>query len=315
MTSRTPKVSVVMAAKNVAPYVEAAIASVLSQTLKSLEIIVVDDGSTDETTSIVAELAKGDPRLRLFEGPGRGPATARNLAVSRAAGEWIAVVDADDLILADRFEAMVTEGEISNADLVTDNLVAFYDDHRPEHPWLTGAAWSAARDIGLDDYLEGSEAAVGQNPLGYLKPMFRRERLADYSLRYDESLTIGEDYDLVARALAAGARFRYIPSAGYRYRRHAASISYRIDSTQLQNMLDGLDRLEAVVPTAHRAALDRKRDIVRTDLRFAQAVTAIKRGNVAALVGALADTATRQRLLTAVHEGLGRRLGKRARAS
>ena len=90
-------VSVIMPAYNVAPYVGAAIGSVLDQTFTDLELIVIDDGSTDATFEIAAACAARDPRVRLLRKPNGGISSARNHGLRAASGAFIAILDSDDL--------------------------------------------------------------------------------------------------------------------------------------------------------------------------------------------------------------------------
>ena len=98
-----PRVSVIMPAYNSEKYIERSVKSVLSQTLTSLELIVVDDGSTDRTGAILHRLAAGDSRLRYVQTENRGPAEARNTALSLLAEdtEYVSFIDADDELQPD----------------------------------------------------------------------------------------------------------------------------------------------------------------------------------------------------------------------
>lgn len=90
-------VTVAIPAYNAAAYIETTLLSVMGQTHRNLEIIVVDDGSTDNTAAIVIRLARQDPRIRLLQQPNAGLAAARNLGIQAASGEYIANIDADDV--------------------------------------------------------------------------------------------------------------------------------------------------------------------------------------------------------------------------
>jgi len=90
-------VSVIMPAYNVEPFVGDALNSALAQTTRNLEVVVVDDGSTDGTGRVVAEIARQDPRVRLVHQQNRGLAGARNTALAAARGDVFALLDSDDL--------------------------------------------------------------------------------------------------------------------------------------------------------------------------------------------------------------------------
>ncbi|HUH78182.1 MAG TPA: glycosyltransferase family 2 protein, partial [Devosia sp.] len=90
-------VSIVIPAFNAAPFIERTLRSASAQTHAAIEILVVDDGSTDETAAVVERLTTTDSRIRLFRKPNGGVASARNLGLQQARGEWVSFLDADDL--------------------------------------------------------------------------------------------------------------------------------------------------------------------------------------------------------------------------
>src|SRR5690349_10580920 len=123
-----PKVSITMAVLNGIKTIGKAIKSAQCQTEKDIEILIVDDGSTDGTADYVAEMAKLDPRIRLFRlEKNMGGAAARNIALANATGDWIDVLDADDWYEPERLETFLKAAAVYNADLVTDNMKIF--DH------------------------------------------------------------------------------------------------------------------------------------------------------------------------------------------
>ncbi len=114
------KVSVVIAAYNSDKYLRTTLDSVLAQTLREIEIICVDDGSSDSTLDIFAEYAKRDRRIKVFQHVEQtdGAAAARNMGVSQAAGEYLSVLDADDFFEKDMLEKAYERAKATNADVL-----------------------------------------------------------------------------------------------------------------------------------------------------------------------------------------------------
>jgi succinoglycan biosynthesis protein ExoO len=274
-------VTVVMANYNGARHIPAAVRSVLAQTVADLELIVVDDASTDDSLGALLQAAAGDPRvIPLAQPTNAGPAAARNRALDQAGGRWVAVVDSDDELEPDRLARLIAVAEAEDADIVCDDLLVFSDDAAAAHRFLPRGF--APRWITLADYLEAG-VMYGPGPdLGFLKPLISARALG--GLRYAEDLRIGEDYDLIVRLLAAGARLRLEPCALYRYRKHAGSISHRLSAERLDAMLAAQDRFQRaaseLAPEAQRA-LDRRRRSLETAKIYEQVVAGVKSGAVA----------------------------------
>lgn len=275
-----PRVSVIMANLNGAAHIAAAVRSVLRQTETHLELIISDDGSTDDSLARAREAAAGDPRLRIItsEQSRTGPAATRNRALDAARGEWIAIVDNDDYIDAERLQRLIGAAEADGADIAADDLLTFYDSvEKPPHGHLRGATgWISAATY------ERSNRLLGPGPaLGYLKPIFKRALAA----RYDETLRIGEDSELILRLLINGARFRIYPELGYFYRKHDASISHRLDVGAIEALDGAYARLDPGADTelareiANGAA-------ARADAKaFTKLIEALKAKNLGAAAG------------------------------
>lgn len=302
------RVSVIMAARNAAPFIDAALRSVREQSLTDIEVLVIDDGSMDDTLQIVARHVHEDRRVRLLRGAGRGPAAARNIGLFEAKGRWAAVVDADDLILPDRLRLLLADAEAAEVQIVADNLTAFYDeDDRAEHAWLAGSSWRQARRVDLSTFLSNGEG----EELGYLKPMFRLDWFRRHDLLYDETLTIGEDFDFVSRALAAGAVYVFQPIAGYRYRRRSGSTSHRLGASHLEAMIAAARRLAPGLDEDTRRVMEARIAGMEEDRRFAVLTGRLKAGQVFAISALAASREQRVRFGRAAFEGLARRLRSR----
>ena len=269
-----PDVSVIVAAWSAEAFIAPAIQSALQQGGVSLDVIVIDDASPDDTMGAALTAAAGDPRLHTvrMETNG-GPAAARNRGIEIARGRYLAVLDADDTFEPGRLEALVKLADKSGADIVADNMnevvLPALNGARPK-PFLKQDSVLAHADISLSDYLDPASAARFGNELGYLKPLFRTETLARTGLRYDLSLRNSEDFYLVACLLAEGASMLISPICGYNYSVREGSISYRLTVEQTAAILDAdrafEDRYGAKLqPAEQRALRHRRRRLTQWD--------------------------------------------------
>lgn len=225
MQHETPLVSVIMPAFNAAESLPVAIGSVRNQSIPDIEIIIVDDASTDATATLSADLAKQDKRIRYFRMPcNSGPAAARNVGLREARGVWVAPVDADDEIGFDRLRALSEVGEARAADMVADG-VSFVGNARPFVLPATCLAGSQNEMLSVEALIRSDIPLNGSYSLGYLKPLMRRAFLQRFSLRYDEGLRFAEDLNLYARALLCRARFVLHAKSFYYYNQTPQSAS------------------------------------------------------------------------------------------
>jgi glycosyltransferase involved in cell wall biosynthesis len=127
---RGPLVSVVIPCYNAAGFIERTLRSVLAQTHRELEVIVVDDASTDESAALVEQMARNDPRVRLLRRTRNAgtPGAPRNEGVAAAGGEWIAFLDADDLWHPSKLELQLTALREHGALMCSTSMVDFRDE-------------------------------------------------------------------------------------------------------------------------------------------------------------------------------------------
>jgi succinoglycan biosynthesis protein ExoO len=236
---RPPDVSFIVAAYNVAPYVQAAVASALQQTGVDVEVIVADDASTDGTAGVVAALAGGDRRITLIERRSNaGPAAARNDAMARARGTWMAILDGDDVVAPDRSRRLLDLAAATSADIIADNFERILVDGRSTGVTMIPQAsepYSLLVDIAA--FLRGNAMFDRRSNLGYIKPMFRSDFLRSNGIRHQEDIHIGEDYQLCLSGLMADARFVVTSESFYKYRSRTGSLSWRMDACHIDRLL------------------------------------------------------------------------------
>jgi GT2 family glycosyltransferase len=259
-------VSIIIPAHNAARFVTEAIRSALAQTYNPIEVIVIDDGSTDATPAIISQMAGTDPRLIPITLPQRkGVSAARNAGLARARGEWIALLDADDQYLPNRIATLLAVAAHEQADLIADNLQM--------RDFITGAelgpafpaAWmSEPSDITIRYILERDIAGLYRREMAYIKPLTRRRLLTDNNIIYREDIIAGEDLLFYIACLRAGGRLRLVPEAYYIYAVRpgsisssgAANIGCRQANEILQGLYDGRDQYISELLALRAAAID-----------------------------------------------------------
>lgn len=279
MLTADPVVSVIVANYNGEKFLSDALTSARAQTLREIEIIVIDDASSDASVEVANSFAREDERIRVIARKARsGPGGARNDGLAAAKGQWIAVLDSDDMMHPTRLEDLVREAGRSSADICADDLLIFQERAPP-------ASHLSRRQRRLD-WLTAPEfigTIFSREPsLGYLKPLIRRSFLVAHGIRYEPDLTIGEDYDLVLQLLAKGARFRLSNSLGYFYRKHSNSISHRLSGQNLERMLAADERLRALFPENApdvARAFEVRRASIQHAMAFSSIVSSLKARN------------------------------------
>jgi glycosyltransferase involved in cell wall biosynthesis len=208
-----PLVSVLVAAHNAQRYIDAAARSVLDQSMSSLELLIVDDGSSDRTPAILRRLARHDSRVRVIRQDNQGIAQARNAGLSLSRGRYIAVLDSDDVAEPTRFEQQVAYLECSPA-ICVGSAVIMIDDRGRELTHLHPPC---------DDATIQTKVAAGHGAIVHPSAMIRRDDLqavGGYRSLYEPA----EDIDIWLRLSERGS-LENLPSPLTRYRLHAKSAS------------------------------------------------------------------------------------------
>lgn len=198
-------VSVLMPTYNSAATLLRAARSALSQDLRDLEVVIVDDGSRDGTNSVARDLAAADPRVRLITLPrNRGKPFAMNTGIAEARGRWIAVLDADDWYTPDRLSTLIESAEQRQVELVADNQF-LYDDGASQVVRTAFPAQDNGRPLDKAAFIAGSDP-YSDFDFGMLKPVVRSDFIRATGLAYHENAKLSEDFLYMLEFLAAGGR-------------------------------------------------------------------------------------------------------------
>jgi len=252
LTGDTPAISLVLPVYNGARFLRGALDSIFAQSFDDFELIAVNDCSTDETASILAEYAAQEPRMRIItNAANRKLPASLNIGFAAARGEWLSWTSDDNLPLPDML-AQLVEATCAHPD-----ADIFHADYR----------------VIDEDGVERSRVTTGpasdlviDNTIGCCF-LYRRE--VDAALGgYDESLFGIEDYDFWLRAKDRGFVFHRIASAPYLYRRHGGSLT-DTRARHIHALLDTrLDQVVSALPCSHLRARARIRHATRNPYVF-----------------------------------------------
>jgi glycosyltransferase involved in cell wall biosynthesis len=213
----TPTVSVIIPVYNVAPYLAQCLDSVLSQTFSDLEVICVDDGSSDASPDILAAYARKDPRLRVFSQEHGGLSRARNKALAEAAGEYVAFVDGDDYLSRETL-ARALPYLSEEADYVCFGAKVFGQAsaiRRRRETLYCNPAYNGLVEV-VEDVIRGTNVHVWNK-------IFRRSMMDRHGISFPDG-RFYEDAFFTLAYLLVSRRGYYLPERLYHFRLRPDSI-------------------------------------------------------------------------------------------
>jgi len=222
-----PAVSVIIPVYNTERYLEEAVRSVMNQTLREIEILCFDDGSTDGSLRILSDLSAEDSRIRVFSQKNAGSATARNRGINCAEGEYLYFMDSDDVLLPDALDVLYSKASGDTLDVLFFNAENFYD-----------AAFSGEKDRdrrgkvyqnNYDSIRSGMEFLVQVDRNSefsgnvWIQLVSRDFLLREHILFHDRILV--QDVPYTYEVMLKAQRASYIDKVFYRRRLHAGSVT------------------------------------------------------------------------------------------
>lgn len=225
-----PKTSVIIPVHNTAQHLGACLESVLSQTQKEIEVIVVDDGSIDDSLMICDSFANRDKRIRIVRQGNQGPGAARNKGLALARGEYVYFLDSDDLIVPDLFERCYRACKEHDLDIATFDSWSFVDDPDEDRSDLFRYLRSRSGMVG-EGVMDGPSFWGECWSCGALFVMcwlsyINRSFALMHDLWFAEGICY-EDNDWSLRLFMAAERVQYLPHTLHRYRHRLGSITRR----------------------------------------------------------------------------------------
>lgn len=242
------KISVIIPVYNTAEYLPKCLDSVCGQTYKNLEIICVDDGSTDGSGDIAERYAEKDPRVQVIHKANEGESSARNVGLQYSTGEYVAFVDCDDWLEPEMYAAMLSAMRQNQLDMVACGY--FWETEEGGKP--IGNSYPVSKEVfgrkELFEYVYIRDRYRGVTSWIWCK-LFHRNILYEDGklLAFDENLRFGADLVFFIKAASNARRICYLETAFYHYYQRANSTAHTKDLqvafdivTAYQRMIDYL---------------------------------------------------------------------------
>lgn len=259
-----PKVSVIVPVYNQEPVLTKCIDSILCQSLSDLEIILVNDGSTDGSLKICRLYEERDHRIQVIDQPNSGVAAARNAGLSAASGQYAGFVDSDDWIEPDMFRRLVEAADHSSAEVGLCDY--FTDKGRASYPVHLGIKQTVLSDAEIFSKLVQNMVAAdgripGQTPVkgACFRLLVRKDLIDEFKLRFPEDIRYMEDLIFTVHVLTRTERVSIIPVPLYHYNISLTSVSKKYIPSLFELLLRITDELLILFRETGSEALIRPR--------------------------------------------------------
>ncbi|MBE6947774.1 MAG: glycosyltransferase [Ruminococcaceae bacterium] len=209
-------VSVVVPVYNAERFLKPCIESILSQTYKNIELVLVDDGSTDTSADICKEFAKADSRVCYLQSPHGGVSIARNTGIQKATGQYICFVDSDDLWEPDFVETLLAEAHQSNAQVVFCNYQYLYGEKKLKKKIRLGVGKYTFTDVSHIAIDDGTVTGILFGSVW--GALYSLDIIRKYNISFDSSVKRNEDGLFNLCLLPHATAFSVVAYDGYLYR-------------------------------------------------------------------------------------------------
>lgn len=244
-----PYLSVIVPVYNVENYLAQCLDSILAQTFTDFELLIIDDGSTDNSPAICERYAAHDTRIRLFHKENGGHVSARQHGLSLAQGDYIAFVDSDDWLAPSMYQEMCNAAKKTNADMICCGCTAVTPSKNIERRDFCAPGLYDKKALETRIYPQmlyhGSFYHYGVSPQLWNK-LFRRSLLEEHLFQLPLSIKLGEDALVSYACLLDADTVCFLEECFYFYRSNSSSITHHIDNALLSEnhtLFDACDRI------------------------------------------------------------------------
>ncbi|MBQ2681675.1 MAG: glycosyltransferase [Eggerthellaceae bacterium] len=235
-----PRFSIVVPVYNAALYLDSCLGSLTAQSFSNFEVICVDDGSTDSSSTLLETHARIDSRVRVVHKTNGGPSSARNAGIEAAIGDYVVFLDSDDLLESDACDRLSQVLESDEIDIAVFGWSCF--DGTPDH-------WTSQQGDVRDAFYPTFEPSLlfEEHAQPFLRVAIRRSLLDESNIRFDETLYLGEDAAFLLSLLPHAKGVRLMSDKLYRYRLpHAGSIMQSVEGNDVEECIQGINTVISV---------------------------------------------------------------------
>ena len=275
-----PKISVLMPIYNVERYLREALLSVADQTLRDIEILCINDGSTDDSRAIVAEFCKLDARFKLIDKPNSGYGASMNRGLAEAQGDYIAILEPDDIYEPTALEALYKAAQISDADVTKANYWFYWSKPQPKDKLIQVVKPAWFEDAAQIEHLAVGSLVIGSNNgdasdgiacmvadpyelpgIFFMIPsiwsaLYKRSYLAEHSIRFLETPGASfQDLSFTFKVFAYTHKVRLVDAPVLHYRQDNESSSVN-DPKKAYCVIEELAEIDAVVEALENTNAD-----------------------------------------------------------
>ena len=222
-----PKVSVIVPIYNVQDYLPKCLNSLINQTLKDIEIICINDGSTDDSLIILQNFAFQDKRIKVIDQENKGVSAARNAGLDIAKGEFVGFVDGDDWVDLNFYECLYNTAKLSNSDIVKGNLCIMYKNN---NSLLTG------RNEEIYKTIKDERSLCVKFYYEFSTAIYNNQLLKNSNIHFNDS-TFAEDIDFLCAVTCKAKKYEQRDDVFYYYLQNNKSTTKNLNKKHLNDLL------------------------------------------------------------------------------
>lgn len=268
---KNEKISVIIPVYNTEKYIEKCINSILEQTYNNIELIIINDGSTDNSESIIKKIIKNKNNVKYKKIKNSGVAHARNVGLSLATGKYVGFVDSDDFISKDMYKALYDTAIKEKSDIVTSGYNKCYKDKMTQY-------FPKDKTVFGKSVIESKNIFLNTNPYLPLK-LFSIDLINKNNIKFEEDLRIFEDLLFCYKLYLNANKISYVDNAYYNYNCNNGSSLTNTFSEKMFDIFKAIDRLKKYSNELYGNELDKQIEYIAVkhiSLRFTSKVDDVK---------------------------------------